>query len=841
MKLKLTNFRCHGDREIDLPDKGLVLLSGPSGCGKTTVLNAFAYALYGKLKGQGVVYAHDKKTARVALTGYRVAGCRLDIVRSAPGNRVRVVRRDAHGAQQVYEEAAAQGVIDAAVSMDHASFCLSSYVVQRLESSILSLPPRDQVRFIKTLAFVGDCDDAYRARVKEKIRMCDTKAQYFSGELAAARRAVAAVAADHGRPVPPVALPPGVGEAELRALVAEAPQELEALRAEIARLEAWHRECVGAAAAADKVKALEARAAELDARIRKLPEGAQSADISALEAAVAAARAATAYATKLALVESLVAAHRRDQAARLAELTVGLLAAPARAALAGDAAKLREKCGREDAACQKVAEAKEAAKALAGDVTAAFPAFKAKSLAKPSGRSLRDLTAFLESQAKRTAAMLDQHRAALAACAKAAAVLEVRGKTYVCPGCQASLVLGDAGLGLAEPGPDDPAPDLPGSLRECAETEQAEHEAIARLEADLARLAVLRGRRDGVGAAAKHRCLSAAKLAQLKAKLGRDAAKHTAAEARAADHAAAATAVDSGALPPALAEQVQGLRALAPGPESWTHALSVEKLEEAAATKSARLAELQHAQRERRDLESARERVTQKLKVLAAPAAAAADAGAAEAALRKADRAAREASDAARETQALYSQWRERRDYEAREGRKQQLLRDKAASAANLAAVQNKALGYAGLAEVCRKADNVATANSIAVINKNATVYTERMFDDAISVRLVRHKTTKKGERRFKLNTEVMYKGSNYASLDQLSGGERQRCNLAFILAVNDVVGSPVLLLDECLNNLDGQTNSDILLFLKGVCAEKLILVVAHEALKANFDAVVDV
>nr|QBK86991.1 MAG: hypothetical protein LCMAC103_03350 [Marseillevirus LCMAC103] len=39
---------------------------------------------------------------------------------------------------------------------------------------------------------------------------------------------------------------------------------------------------------------------------------------------------------------------------------------------------------------------------------------------------------------------------------------------------------------------------------------------------------------------------------------------------------------------------------------------------------------------------------------------------------------------------------------------------------------------------------------------------------------------------------------------------------------------------------LDGQTNSDILLFLKGVCAEKLVLVVAHEALKANSTSTCD-
>jgi ABC-type transport system involved in cytochrome bd biosynthesis fused ATPase/permease subunit len=91
------------------------------------------------------------------------------------------------------------------------------------------------------------------------------------------------------------------------------------------------------------------------------------------------------------------------------------------------------------------------------------------------------------------------------------------------------------------------------------------------------------------------------------------------------------------------------------------------------------------------------------------------------------------------------------------------------------------------------------------------------------------------------MTTNVVYKGAAYSSLDQLSGGERQRCNLAFILAVNDIVGSPFLLLDECLNNLDGETHAEILDFLRQACYGKLVLVVAHEAAIAKFDEVVTV
>ena len=48
MKLILKNFRCFLDKTIEIPDKGLILLSGQSGSGKSSILKAINFALYGK-------------------------------------------------------------------------------------------------------------------------------------------------------------------------------------------------------------------------------------------------------------------------------------------------------------------------------------------------------------------------------------------------------------------------------------------------------------------------------------------------------------------------------------------------------------------------------------------------------------------------------------------------------------------------------------------------------------------------------------------------------------------------------------------------------------------------
>ncbi len=183
----------------------------------------------------------------------------------------------------------------------------------------------------------------------------------------------------------------------------------------------------------------------------------------------------------------------------------------------------------------------------------------------------------------------------------------------------------------------------------------------------------------------------------------------------------------------------------------------------------------------------------------------------------------------------------ERQAYEKTIGRRNTLLNEKETAEKTLKGAHNKILGFQGLNSLCKKADIAATDTTIADINFNASFYTKELFVEPIQIALSRVRTTLKGEKRDGMNTNVVYKGSIYSNLDQLSGGERQRCNLAFILAVNDIVGSPFLLLDECLNNLDGETHAIILDFLRQTCRGKLILVVAHEAAVAKFDEVVAV
>ena len=149
------------------------------------------------------------------------------------------------------------------------------------------------------------------------------------------------------------------------------------------------------------------------------------------------------------------------------------------------------------------------------------------------------------------------------------------------------------------------------------------------------------------------------------------------------------------------------------------------------------------------------------------------------------------------------------------------------------------------LEKFVKESEVLSLENMVNIINAHAKIYLDEMFanSESIIVQLKCTSENKKGVVSLKMNTYLYYKGYEYDDIEALSGGERQRCNMAYLLAINEILNSKILMLDECLNNLDETMNTEILQFVKG-CANKmnkLILVVSHEANKGNFDEVISI
>lgn len=126
----------------------------------------------------------------------------------------------------------------------------------------------------------------------------------------------------------------------------------------------------------------------------------------------------------------------------------------------------------------------------------------------------------------------------------------------------------------------------------------------------------------------------------------------------------------------------------------------------------------------------------------------------------------------------------------------------------------------------------------IECINECAKFYLDRMFDEPISMSLkyVKQDDTIKNL-KIKIYTVLNYKGTEYDSIDELSGGERDRVNLAYTLALNELMNSRILMLDETLSSLDLDTKSDVMTMIKSKFTN--VIVVSHGIDHSLFDKVV--
>jgi exonuclease SbcC len=152
VKITFKNFKQHQDREFIFPDRGLVLLNGGSGQGKTTILKGILQALFGTVNKP---YTFGTKVCSVDLELNN-----LKIMRQKGPNRLVV-----NGT----EDATAQDIIEKTLGMNEAEFMASSYIQQKMQSSLLTLSPADQLSFIEKLAFGENSPDKFKAKINDLV------------------------------------------------------------------------------------------------------------------------------------------------------------------------------------------------------------------------------------------------------------------------------------------------------------------------------------------------------------------------------------------------------------------------------------------------------------------------------------------------------------------------------------------------------------------------------------------------------------------------------------------------------------------------------------------------
>ena len=140
------------------------------------------------------------------------------------------------------------------------------------------------------------------------------------------------------------------------------------------------------------------------------------------------------------------------------------------------------------------------------------------------------------------------------------------------------------------------------------------------------------------------------------------------------------------------------------------------------------------------------------------------------------------------------------------------------------------------------EAETKCLEDTIRVLNDKTRVYLQKFFpDEVISLELATEKENKKGAVKTEIAVRLMYKSED-CDLTSLSGGEYDRCSLAFLLAVNEVCGSRMLILDESIGSLDMTNAENVLEVLKETIGEdKVVILVQHQATCGSYDHVVRV
>lgn len=147
--------------------------------------------------------------------------------------------------------------------------------------------------------------------------------------------------------------------------------------------------------------------------------------------------------------------------------------------------------------------------------------------------------------------------------------------------------------------------------------------------------------------------------------------------------------------------------------------------------------------------------------------------------------------------------------------------------------------------KLCTHAEVKSIEDTTDALTLCASRHIRSMFqtspDPDVKVRLQTYRENKDGTIKPQINVQIEYRGNTIDDIHSVSGGEQDRMSLAYVLALNELFNSPILMLDECLSSLDSELNSDIIQKLEDYAKNKLILVVSHEANESLFGKTVKI
>ena len=158
-------------------------------------------------------------------------------------------------------------------------------------------------------------------------------------------------------------------------------------------------------------------------------------------------------------------------------------------------------------------------------------------------------------------------------------------------------------------------------------------------------------------------------------------------------------------------------------------------------------------------------------------------------------------------------------------------------------ALSKRAAGLSKLFETARQKEIQLLDDAVSRLNYEVNGFLDIMFpsENPMSVTFSTTRDSKsKDTKTMTCSLNIFYRNTKYTDPKQLSGGEGDRVSLAMMLALNAMLGSNLLLLDETLNTLDRSMKMNIVELLKRVTGDtKTCIVVSHEGVEGVYDTTI--
>lgn len=822
MKIQLKNFRCHRKASFEIPDEGLILLLGDSGAGKSTIFNAILYAFYGKVKKP---YTHGTTTCSVTLE-YKD----LLITRTNRPNRLIVVYDE-----NEYEDTPAQGVIETYLGMTYEEFSCSSYVVQSLRNSVISLTPSEQVKFVEILAFDDNLHNKYKEDIKQKIKEYEADMSSLTGQISLLEKQIS----DKKVTLPNEDVFEDMKNVDMvqmkkkvksnQAHLAQLTQKMKDLEKKRKKAETLEKEKEELRTLKEKLETELSLYKSSKAKLKdEVPEKTLSNmedKLEDLSTELFNTSNYEKYKEKLKLAENIYNEYKKELNEQYEEIEKQFPSDEEWELFWDNYETLDRRRKQYEEENQKVIEItsqKEKAQKTFEEILS-----KVKKNYSFKKKTSKSLLLFLKKKKNESLTSFEEMK-------KMLMKLEVSHQTFTCPSCDTSLFLREDALHILDDS-------VKISEKDVEQNTTIREKEIDSLKKDIDKLN-------------RWIMLLEEIIPSLSLKIPKITVEYDPEEIDKI-HSQAALYRNLDEKSTKLIEEMEQKKPptkiqkyydeaemfFEQLPKKFKPKKSYSELSEEVNNLTKKIDNAKKTNSEHISLGreiSVREKklntIDSDLGKSFLPQKNVLSLEKIKKEYEKSQKSFMKYTQQMNKNLEIVEALKKYDDFLQQKKILEKLELDQNEKEEELEDVKQLYQGMIGLKEATLEAEIKALECTVESINEHASFYLDKFFEEKIVVRLNCSKMTTKKVRKTQLNTYIEYKGHKYSHVDELSGGEVQRCELAFLLAVHDMVCSKILLLDECLNSLDASVNMKVLSFLKDL--DKHIIVISHEAIPGIFD-----